>query len=159
MSSKPGHDGFSGAGVVGQEESDAREFQEVAVDGFKLVGKRIDPGDREREIGVVFVGEAESVCFDADAEVLGGTVERFGLTGDLELGDLLGAQDRVVAAAGLHAPADDFERRPERDDVENLHRFRDERPADGDALAYLFRRRGRGGHFEVAFGRNLRCGL
>ena len=49
------------------------------------------------------------MCFDADAEVLGGTVEGFSLSGDLELGDLLGAQDRVIAAAGLRAPADDFE--------------------------------------------------
>ena len=74
---------------------------------------------------------------DADAEMLGGTVERFGLAGDLELGDLLGAQDRVVAPAGLRAPADDFQGGPERDDREHLHRFRDKWPADGDALSYL----------------------
>ncbi len=47
LSRRPGHDRFSGAGVVGQEESDSRELQEVAIDGFKLVGKRIDAGDRE----------------------------------------------------------------------------------------------------------------
>ena len=48
---------------------------------------------------------------------------------------------------------------PERDDGEDLHRFRDERPADDDALAYLLRRRGGGGHFEVTFGLSLVCGL
>ena len=159
LSSKPGHDGFPGARVVGQEEADAREFQEVAIDGFELVGKGIDPGDREREIRVVFVGEAESVCFDADAEVLGGSVEGFGLSGDLELGDLLWAQDRVITAAGLRASADDFQGGPKRDDVENLHHFRDERPADGDALPYLVRRRGGGAHIEVTFGLSLVCGL
>ena len=43
---KPGHDGFSGPRVVGQEESDAREFEEVSVDRFKLMGQRVDAGDR-----------------------------------------------------------------------------------------------------------------
>ena len=45
LEQQPGHDGFSGARVIGQEKADTRELQEVAVDGFELVGKRIDPGD------------------------------------------------------------------------------------------------------------------
>ena len=132
------------------------QLQEVVVDRFELVRQRIDAGDREREERVVLVGQPEPVGLDAEAEEPGVAVEGFGLGGDLELGDLLGAQDRVIAAAGLRASADDFQRGPERDDGEHLHRFRDERPADGDALAYLVRRRGGGGHFEVAFGRCLR---
>ena len=151
LEQQPGHDGFAGAGVVGQEEADARELEEVVVDRFELMGQRINAGDGEREVRVVLVGEPEPVRLDAEAEVLGGTVEGFRLAGDLELGDLLRAQDRVVAAAGLRASADDFERRSERDDGEHFHRFRDERPADGDALPYLIRRRGGDGHFEVAY--------
>ena len=46
--------------------------------------------------------------FDADAEVLGGTVEGFRLASNLEFRDLLGAQDRMVAAAGLRAAANDY---------------------------------------------------
>jgi hypothetical protein len=67
---EPGHVCFTGTRIVGEEETDVREVHEVSVDGFKLVGERVDPGDREREIRVVFVGEAEPVRFDADAEVL-----------------------------------------------------------------------------------------
>ena len=84
--------------------------------------------------------------FDADAEVLGRAVERFGLTGNLELGDLFGAQDRIVTLAGLHASPVDLQRGAKLDHMENLHRLRYEQPADGDALPDLVRLGGRVGH-------------
>ena len=68
-----------GAGVVGQKEADARELEEVVVDRFELVGQRVDAGDGKREIGVVFVGQAEPVGLDADAEARGRTVKRLAL--------------------------------------------------------------------------------
>ena len=91
LEQQPGHDGLPGPGVVGQEEADSRELEEVVVDRFELVGERVDAGDGEGEVGVVFVGEAEPVGLDADSEELGGAVERLGLAGHGELGDLLGA--------------------------------------------------------------------
>ena len=76
LEEQPGHDGLPGPGVVGEKEADARELEEVVVDRFELVGQGVDAGDGERKIGVVFVGQAEPVGLDADAEVLSRTVER-----------------------------------------------------------------------------------
>ena len=68
LSKQPRHDRLAGAGIVGQEEADPRQLEEVLVDRFELVGKRIDAGDRQREIGVVFVGQPEPLGFDAQAK-------------------------------------------------------------------------------------------
>ena len=76
LEQQPGHDRLAGPGVVGQEEADARQLEEVVVDRFELVRQRIDAGDGEREIGVVFVGQAEPVGLDADSEARSRTVER-----------------------------------------------------------------------------------
>ena len=70
LDEQAGHDGLAGAGVVGEQEADARELQEVVVDGFELVRQRIDAGDGEREVGVVLVGKPEAHRFDAQAEHL-----------------------------------------------------------------------------------------
>ena len=69
------HDRLAGAGIVGQQEADARQFQEVVVDRLQLVRQRIDAGDREREERVVLVGQAEPVGFDAEAEQAGVAVK------------------------------------------------------------------------------------
>ena len=45
-------------GIVGQQEADARQLEEVVVDRLELVRQRIDAGDGEREVGVVLVGQA-----------------------------------------------------------------------------------------------------
>ena len=71
LSSKPGHDRLAGAGVVGEQEADARQLQEVVVDRLELVRQRIDAGDREREVRVVLVGQAEARGLDAEAEACG----------------------------------------------------------------------------------------
>ena len=62
------HDRLAGAGVVGQQEADARQLQEVVVDGLELVRQRIDAGDREREVRVVLVGEPQARGLDAEPE-------------------------------------------------------------------------------------------
>ena len=51
LEQQPGHDRLAGAGVVGQQEPDARQLQEVAVDGLQLVRQRIDAGDRSEKNG------------------------------------------------------------------------------------------------------------
>lgn len=57
------------AGVVGQQETDARVAQHRVVDRFELVGQRIDLGDGDGEVGVVFVGQADALGVDGQAEV------------------------------------------------------------------------------------------
>ncbi|HEV3257947.1 MAG TPA: hypothetical protein VG013_13760 [Gemmataceae bacterium] len=54
------HDGLARAGIVGEQETDARQLDEVVVDGFELVRQRIDTGDRQREIRVVLISQAEA---------------------------------------------------------------------------------------------------
>ena len=63
-----GHDRLAGAGVVGQQEADAGELQQVVVDGLELVRQRIDARDREAEVGIELVGDAERVGLEAEAE-------------------------------------------------------------------------------------------
>ena len=46
-------------------------LQEVAVDRLKLVRQRIDAGDREREEGIVLVGQPQPMGLDAQAEQAG----------------------------------------------------------------------------------------
>jgi hypothetical protein len=42
-------------GIVGEQEADARQLQEVVVDRLELVGQRVDAGDGQGEVGVVLV--------------------------------------------------------------------------------------------------------
>ena len=65
---QPGHDRLAGAGVVGQQEPDARELEQVVVDGLELVRQRIDARDREPEVGIELVGDAEGVRLEAEPE-------------------------------------------------------------------------------------------
>jgi hypothetical protein len=74
---EPRHDRLAGARVVGQQEADAREFEEVAVDRLELVRERIDAGDRQREEGIVFVGQSQPMGFDPQPEQSRVAVEGF----------------------------------------------------------------------------------
>ena len=56
------HDRLAGPGVVGEEEADARQLEEVVVDRLELVRQRIDAGDREGEVRVVLVRPARTRC-------------------------------------------------------------------------------------------------
>ena len=77
LEQQPRHDRLARAGVVGQEEADAGELEEVVVDGLELMRQGIDPGDRERKVGVVLVGEREPLGFDAEPEQGRVAIERF----------------------------------------------------------------------------------
>ena len=55
---EPRHDRLAGARVVGEQEPHARQLEKVVVDGLRLVRQRIDPGDRQAEVGVELVGDA-----------------------------------------------------------------------------------------------------
>ena len=62
------HDGLARTGVVGEQEANARELEQVVVDRFELMRQRIDARDREPEVGVELVGDAERVGLQAEAE-------------------------------------------------------------------------------------------
>ena len=89
LEGQPRHDGLPGAGIIGQQEADARQTEEVAVDRFQLVRQRIDAGDGEREVGVVFVGQPQPMGLDAEAEQPGIAVERFAFGRHDQPGELL----------------------------------------------------------------------
>jgi len=55
------HDGLAGAGIVGEQEADAGGLQQIVVNRFQLVKQGIDPRDRQAEVGVEFVGDAQRV--------------------------------------------------------------------------------------------------
>ena len=73
---KARHDRLAGAGVVGQQEAHARELEQIVVDRLELMRQRIDARDREAEIGVELVGDAEGVGLKAKAEQSAVAVER-----------------------------------------------------------------------------------
>ena len=70
-----GHDRLAGAGVVGQEEAHAGELQQVVVDRLELVRQGIDARDRQAEVRIELVGDAERVSLDAQAKQAAVAVE------------------------------------------------------------------------------------
>ena len=124
LEQKPRHDGLAGPRVVGEEEADAGQAQEVVVDRFELVRQRIDARDGERKERVVFVGEAEAVGLDAEPKEPGVAVEGFLVGGNGQAGQLIGGEDGVVGQAGLKSASDDFDGVTQRNKSEHLHRLR-----------------------------------
>ena len=62
------HDGLARAGIVGEEEANPRHREEVVVNGLKLVRERVNTGNGERKVGIVFIGESQPKSLNADAE-------------------------------------------------------------------------------------------
>src|SRR5208337_3256159 len=54
------HNRLSGARIIGQQKTDAREFYEIVVDRLQLVRKRVHASDGKRKVGIVFVSETEA---------------------------------------------------------------------------------------------------
>ena len=69
------HDRLSGPGVVSEQEAHASELEQVVVDGFELVRQRIDAGDRQTEIGIELVGDAEGVRLESESQQASVAVE------------------------------------------------------------------------------------
>ncbi len=123
LDEEPRHDGLPRARVVGQQEPDTWDPQEVVVDRLQLVRQRIDAGDGEAEVGVVLVGEAEAHGLDAEAETGRVAIVRRRLRGRLQLGDLGGGKDRLVDLPGGHAltgQLDPIAKGDHRDDPDRL---------------------------------------
>ena len=104
LEQQPRHDRLARAGVVGQQEADAGQLEEVVVDRLELVRQRIDAGDREREVGVVLVGEPEPLGFDAEAEQRRVAVEGLAQGRTAELRELSRGEDRARGPARSCSP-------------------------------------------------------
>ena len=99
--------------IVGKQKSHARHFDEVVVNGFELVRKRINARDGKREIRIVFVSERQPHRLDAQAKAQRIAIVGLLIGGDFKGGKLFGSEDRHVGHATFQSCADDFYRRAE----------------------------------------------
>ena len=125
LEQQAGHDGLAGPCVVGQKETHAGGFEQVVVNGIKLVGQRVHTAQRQAEERVVFLGERNAEGFDAqlhEARVAGGA----GFRGFGPDRLAIVRRQRDAAAEGLGARADevdDLEAIPNGRDADDAHRF------------------------------------
>ena len=63
---QPRHDRLARAGVIGEQEADARELEEVVVDRLELVRQRVHAGDREPEVRVELPGDPERIGLEPE---------------------------------------------------------------------------------------------
>ena len=100
-----GHNGFAGAGVVSEQESHPGELQEVVVNRLELMGQRVDPRDRQTEVGIELVGDPKSVGLESETEQPAVAVEGVARVENGECFQIRGS-DRDLAKA-LRVCADD----------------------------------------------------
>ena len=104
------------------------------------MGERIHPGDGERKVGVVLVGQTQADGLDAQAKADGVAVERCLSRGDGQRGSLDRIQDRLVDPTGPQSLADEFHHVPDRDHSDDLHRLGKQWPPNGYSRTELFER-------------------
>ena len=73
-----GHDRLARAGVVGEQEAHPRELEQIVVNRLKLVRQRIDAADRQAEIRIELVGDAEGIGLQAEPQQRPGRHRRRG---------------------------------------------------------------------------------
>jgi len=106
---QPGHDGLARAGVIGDEETDAGQAQDVAVDGLDLVGEGVHLGGVHRQQRVVEGGEAVAAGLQGKKD-LTRRGAKVGLdASDLQLGHLLAGDELVHVLAGARGRADEVD--------------------------------------------------
>src|SRR5262249_24936172 len=77
------------------------QLEQVVVNGFELVRQGVYAGDRQAEVGVELVGDAERVRLDAEPQELAVAVKPAGRITDLELAEVLGGERNLAEAFGL----------------------------------------------------------
>ena len=102
LDEEAGHDGFAGAGVVGQQEAEGLAGEHGFVDGGDLVGEGIDEGGVDGEDGVEEVGEADALGFGDEAEEGAVGVEAPGaaFVDDFEAGFVVAVEEFAGGVAG-----------------------------------------------------------
>ena len=96
---------------------------EVIIDRLELVRQRVDARDREREVGIVLVSQAQAQRLDADPEVASVAVKWREIWRGLKHGDLVGGQDIIIELPGLQSLAKQLDDISHGDDCRNLNRF------------------------------------
>ena len=109
LQQQPGHDCLASAGIIRQQKANARQLQEVAVDGLQLMRQRIDSRDRQREEWIVLVGQTQPMSFDAQTKQTGITVERLLVCRHVKPRELLRTQDRIVGQSTLQPATNDLD--------------------------------------------------
>src|SRR6185312_7288414 len=97
-----GHDRLAGASVVGEQEAHPRELQEVVVHRLELVWQRIDPADREPEIRVELISDAEGIGLKAKAQDTAVAIERGGRVPDAQSGQVRMRERDAPELLALH---------------------------------------------------------
>ena len=62
------HDGLAGTGIVGEQKAHRGQPEQVPVDRFELMRKRVHAGDREPEPGIELVGDPERTGLVSDPD-------------------------------------------------------------------------------------------
>ena len=101
------HDGLAGAGVVGQQEPHARELEQVVVDRLELMRKRIDARDREPEVGIELVGDAQGVGLQAEAQQAPVAIVGVPCVEDREPREIVGGERHLAEALRLRTDQPD----------------------------------------------------
>lgn len=117
-----GHDGLTGAGVVGQQETDARQRQHIAIDGLDLMRQNIDRRRIHGEQRVELIRRLNAVGFNAEEKAL-----RFAVVAERrpanarQTGQLVGRKRPADDASRRDADAFDEHLRAERGNFAQLH--------------------------------------
>ena len=90
----------------------------------------IHAGNRQAEVGIIFVGQAQAYRFYPKTELGRITVEGICVRGNLQGGNLLRREDRLVHSARLEALANELDRLAERYYCEDFHGLREKRTPD-----------------------------
>ena len=110
-----GHNRLAGAGVVGQQETQAGLAEHIVVDGFQLVGEGVNAGDADGELGVIRIGQANTGGFGGQTETGRVAVQGWpaAFSFHLQVGQVF-AFEQAGDEAGLAVEGDGFDQHPAR---------------------------------------------
>ena len=106
-----------------------RGSHEILIDRFKLVRQRVNPGDGQGEIRVVFKRQCEAHGLHGEPETQRVAVEWFGVRRGFERGELVRRKNGFIHLAGVDPFADELHRVAHRNADDDLNRFGENRPA------------------------------
>ena len=84
------------------QEAHARELEQVVVDRLELVRQRVHPGDREPEVGIELVGDAERVGLETKPQQAPVAIERVLRVENREALEIGRCQRDLAEPLGLH---------------------------------------------------------
>lgn len=130
LDDQPGHDRFARAGVVGDEETDARQPEHVPVNPLDLMGERVNLGDVHRQQGIVEGGKAVAAGFQAQENLAGRSGEVGFHQRNLQLGQFLAGDQLIHVLPGAGGSTDQTDISAQVLHQLDLHRLRPARALD-----------------------------